>query len=127
MSIGRNDPCYCGSGKKYKRCCLEKDQAAEREARRAVAQETEELEAEGLQRIVEGPDEVGERHVYLNRTDGIEVCYVCHKPLLDLEEGDPGLTTAAYEGTYVVVDDLVYHVHDECEDKGREMLLPPGE
>jgi len=24
MSIGRNDPCPCGSGKKYKRCCLEK-------------------------------------------------------------------------------------------------------
>jgi uncharacterized protein YecA (UPF0149 family) len=22
MSIGRNDPCYCGSGKKYKKCCL---------------------------------------------------------------------------------------------------------
>ena len=21
-SIGRNEPCYCGSGKKYKRCCL---------------------------------------------------------------------------------------------------------
>lgn len=21
-SIGRNDPCYCGSGKKYKKCCL---------------------------------------------------------------------------------------------------------
>ncbi|HEA19694.1 MAG TPA: hypothetical protein ENH87_02100 [Pricia antarctica] len=20
--IGRNDPCICGSGKKYKRCCL---------------------------------------------------------------------------------------------------------
>jgi len=26
--VGRNDPCPCGSGKKYKRCCLEKDQAA---------------------------------------------------------------------------------------------------
>ncbi len=25
---GRNDPCHCGSGKKYKRCCLEKDDAA---------------------------------------------------------------------------------------------------
>jgi tetratricopeptide (TPR) repeat protein len=25
---GRNDPCPCGSGKKYKRCCLDKDQAA---------------------------------------------------------------------------------------------------
>jgi len=23
--IGRNDPCYCGSGKKYKKCCLNKD------------------------------------------------------------------------------------------------------
>ena len=27
---GRNDPCPCGSGKKYKHCCLAKDQAAER-------------------------------------------------------------------------------------------------
>jgi TolA-binding protein len=27
--IGRNDPCPCGSGKKYKHCCLEKDREAE--------------------------------------------------------------------------------------------------
>jgi len=25
--IGRNDPCLCGSGKKYKNCCLAKDEA----------------------------------------------------------------------------------------------------
>ncbi len=25
--IGRNDPCHCGSGKKYKQCCLAKDDA----------------------------------------------------------------------------------------------------
>jgi tetratricopeptide (TPR) repeat protein len=25
---GRNDPCPCGSGQKYKRCCMDKDQAA---------------------------------------------------------------------------------------------------
>jgi len=25
MKVGRNDPCPCGSGKKYKRCCLDKD------------------------------------------------------------------------------------------------------
>jgi hypothetical protein len=37
MKIGRNDPCPCGSGKKYKRCCLAKDQEAER-ARRAAMQ-----------------------------------------------------------------------------------------
>ena len=26
--IGRNEPCPCGSGKKYKHCCLEKHEAA---------------------------------------------------------------------------------------------------
>src|SRR5438105_1534893 len=25
MMTGRNDPCPCGSGKKYKKCCLAKD------------------------------------------------------------------------------------------------------
>jgi TolA-binding protein len=33
---GRNDPCHCGSGQKYKRCCQEKDEAAERAARAAA-------------------------------------------------------------------------------------------
>ena len=30
---GRNEPCHCGSGKKYKQCCLASDEAAAREAR----------------------------------------------------------------------------------------------
>lgn len=25
MQVGRNDPCPCGSGKKYKKCCMKKD------------------------------------------------------------------------------------------------------
>jgi tetratricopeptide (TPR) repeat protein len=32
--IGRNDPCHCGSGLKFKRCCLPREEAA---AARAVA------------------------------------------------------------------------------------------
>src|SRR5690242_10426843 len=28
MKIGRNDPCHCGSGQKYKKCHLAKDDAA---------------------------------------------------------------------------------------------------
>ncbi len=28
--VGRNQPCPCGSGKKYKRCCESKDRAAKR-------------------------------------------------------------------------------------------------
>jgi len=30
--IGRNDPCHCGSGRKYKKCCLEKDRQRMRDA-----------------------------------------------------------------------------------------------
>lgn len=30
MKIGRNDPCHCGSGKKYKKCCLERDKSINR-------------------------------------------------------------------------------------------------
>ncbi len=39
-TTGRNEPCPCGSGRKYKQCCLEKDEAAAR-ASRAQAQEQE--------------------------------------------------------------------------------------
>ncbi len=34
-SVGRNDPCPCGSGKKYKKCCLAKETAVDLEAYRA--------------------------------------------------------------------------------------------
>ena len=33
---GRNDPCPCGSGNKYKKCCLAKEELIEAEARGAV-------------------------------------------------------------------------------------------
>ncbi|HRY28498.1 MAG TPA: SEC-C metal-binding domain-containing protein [Elusimicrobiota bacterium] len=29
-TLGRNDPCHCGSGKKYKKCHLPQDEEAER-------------------------------------------------------------------------------------------------
>jgi len=35
--LGRNEPCHCGSGKKYKQCCLAKDEAAARAARAEAA------------------------------------------------------------------------------------------
>jgi tetratricopeptide (TPR) repeat protein len=44
---GRNDPCPCASGKKYKHCCLEKDRAAELSAavgQRVALQESQALE-----------------------------------------------------------------------------------
>ena len=33
---GRNDPCHCGSGRKYKQCCLDKDEKAASAAREKV-------------------------------------------------------------------------------------------
>lgn len=37
MKVGRNDPCPCGSGKKYKKCCMEKDLSKEREAKTTIS------------------------------------------------------------------------------------------
>lgn len=37
-TLGRNDPCHCGSGKKYKSCHLGADEASQREARAAAAE-----------------------------------------------------------------------------------------
>jgi len=71
---GRNDPCHCGSGKKYKKCCQPKEEAAQREvitkdqAARAERAEARRLEsrtakAEFLARFAEAtavPDELEE-------------------------------------------------------------------
>jgi len=43
-SLGRNEPCHCGSGKKYKQCCLSKDEAAERSARAKAAEKADKAE-----------------------------------------------------------------------------------
>ncbi len=34
--LGRNEPCYCGSGKKYKKCHMAEDKAAEKQSRKLV-------------------------------------------------------------------------------------------
>jgi hypothetical protein len=41
MTVGRNDPCPCGSGKKYKKCCADKDAAARSAELAAQAQSAE--------------------------------------------------------------------------------------
>ena len=40
---GRNDPCPCGSGKKYKKCCLAKDEALRRGEPSASSRASEDL------------------------------------------------------------------------------------
>lgn len=37
MNLGRNEPCHCGSGRKYKKCCLAADEDREASLRKATA------------------------------------------------------------------------------------------
>ncbi|HEX5659364.1 MAG TPA: SEC-C metal-binding domain-containing protein [Polyangiales bacterium] len=66
MKLGRNDPCHCGSGQKYKKCHQAEDdakksaelqaQAAERAAAAAAAAEAEGEEGEDKEAAAsEGP------------------------------------------------------------------------
>ena len=50
---GRNDRCPCGSGKKYKACCLTKDEATERERLTAAQADRDERAAEKRQSLRE--------------------------------------------------------------------------
>lgn len=36
MSVSRNDPCPCGSGKKYKKCCMGADEEKRRQHNRML-------------------------------------------------------------------------------------------
>ena len=54
--IGRNDPCPCGSGKKYKKCCLSKEcdrQQAEESVSTESARQDSAQGAFNLQRYTE--------------------------------------------------------------------------
>ncbi len=52
---GRNEPCHCGSGKKYKHCCLAKDEAQAREhaAAEQATVRAESAEAESTEKAPE--------------------------------------------------------------------------
>ena len=58
---GRNDPCPCGSGKKYKKCHLQKDEeshnkAVARAREKAAKAAAEEEPAEGKEGAAHPPD-----------------------------------------------------------------------
>lgn len=35
--VGRNDPCPCGSGKKYKNCCMQKDKGPKKFSAKVIS------------------------------------------------------------------------------------------
>jgi hypothetical protein len=51
--LGRNEPCHCGSGKKYKRCCHEKDQKRLHESSSVAGLTLAELDASMEEHLTE--------------------------------------------------------------------------
>jgi len=86
---GRNDPCPCGSGKKYKRCCLDKDEAAALAARRAELAALQASERVGLQDLqaamheAEGLDEASNAVVDLVHAGRLDEAERAARDLLD--------------------------------------------
>src|SRR5260370_27759918 len=83
--VGRNDPCPCGSGKKYKRCCLEKDETAERKfaATASVPQrQIGTVAAEIAERLAAGAYEIDETEDELATASNVAVDLV-HAGRLD--------------------------------------------
>ncbi len=76
MKIGRNDPCPCGSGKKFKRCCLGKETSPLTAAPPPVAQQRLSLLAE-----VEKTQQAALARQYTLRSLGVFI-------FLTTEEGD---------------------------------------
>ena len=105
--IGRNDPCPCGSGKKYKKCCEAKDaskRSAENEKQLKQQQkEFEKQKAEGITcRLVafELKDRGVPRHGYDCYSGGAKVGHVTsgtHTPFLEKPLGMAYLPLALAE------------------------------
>ncbi len=63
--IGRNDACHCGSGKKYKKCHLEKDEVKDRKEREKAALNAAKVAAAEAEK---------------NEKEGIKAAHPSHKP-----------------------------------------------
>src|SRR4051812_2683708 len=59
MKIGRNDPCHCGSGQKYKKCHLPADDAARSAELAAAAASAAEAQAKADAEAEAEADEEG--------------------------------------------------------------------
>lgn len=66
--VGRNDPCPCGSGKKFKRCCIDRVEAEQRVARVAANLEQEER----MESVLEAAEQVLEASRAMEEVEGLD-------------------------------------------------------
>jgi len=93
---GRNDPCPCGSGKKYKKCCLAKEDEATRERMEARDREREDRKPTRGPEADLGDDADLFWEEMQDRIDELEDWAV--RDLMDeIEDGFPGLDREVFE------------------------------
>ena len=110
--LGRNDPCHCGSGKKYKKCCYLKDQELLRDASRYAGATRSELKSKpGL---VDDPDVIYNMRAY-------EL-----KRLKPSELGEKQLLTGYQCALAYGLRELAFDMLVECERRPGEREFDPG-
>jgi hypothetical protein len=102
MKVGRNDPCACGSGKKYKKCCLQKDEQAAIEARA----EQEVRRAAPKAHSLDGEHVTGEIEYSTSRSAAADQCWEAFEDADD--ETKFTLFRQALEQTDVLDDELAF-------------------
>ena len=97
--VGRNDPCPCGSGKKYKRCCLPRDEQAAARERLAVAQPEPDaspaLQAPDIHQIPALMQELARKSSSREERAEFEKLLAQAKAMLDYVEKEPAIEAAA--------------------------------
>jgi len=110
--LGRNDPCHCGSGKKYKKCCYSKDQALLRDASQYAGTTRSELKSRpGL---VDDPAVIYDMRPY-------EV-----KRLKPSELGENQLLTGYHCALQYGLRELAFDMLMECEGRPSEREFDRG-
>ena len=110
--LGRNDPCHCGSGKKYKKCCYTRDQALLRDASPYAGTTRSELKSRpGL---VDDPEVIYRMRAY-------EL-----KRLTPSELGESQLLAGYQCALNYGLRELAFDMLVECERRPGEREFDPG-
>jgi len=124
---GRNDPCPCGSGRKYKRCCLERDRAIDSDPFRRVLdtdpRDPAGLSALGLMALDSGRiDSAAAFLVKAIAGDPGEAAYHCNLGLVYRAAGRPDDAEACFRKSLSLEPDYVPAVSNLgilCAEQGR--------
>lgn len=103
-SIGRNDPCHCGSGKKYKKCCLSTEEAPQAKGMAQVRRMT----ADDLRAFINVPD---------------ENCWACGQPVNPFGISGFGDEEIEPDGVTMNLGDRTVTVHGKCLPQAKQRVI----